>query len=131
MPRVLHVEPCPELISQFRRLFVLNEVTAAIEKNQPRSADAIGDLLRKRRRADLVVRTADDQGWTANGGEMRMAIWGNHGIRASVTAMQDVYRRILEDGGLQDVDKDIVPVGEIFRLQDMDRVKEIEGRFLK
>ena len=60
-----------------------------------------------------------------------MAIWGNHGIRASVTAMQDVYRRILEDGGLQDVDKDIVPVGEIFRLQDMDRVKEIEGRFLK
>ena len=60
-----------------------------------------------------------------------MAIWGNHGIRAAVTAMQDVYRRILEDGGLQDVDKGIVPVGEIFRLQDMDRVKEIKGRFLK
>ena len=64
-------------------------------------------------------------------GKVGMTIWGNHTVRAAVTAMQEVYRRILADGGIQDVDKDIVPVSEIFRLQDMDRVKEIESRFLK
>ena len=64
-------------------------------------------------------------------GKVGMAIWGNHSIRAAVTAMQEVYRRILADGGIQDVDKDIVPVAEIFRLQDMDQVKDIEGRYLR
>ena len=64
-------------------------------------------------------------------GKVGMAIWGNHSIRAAVTAMQEVYRRILADGGIQEVDKDIVPVAEIFRLQDMDEVKDIEGRYLR
>ena len=64
-------------------------------------------------------------------GKVGMAIWGNHSIRAAVTAMQEVYRRILADGGIQDVDKDIVPVAEVFRLQDMDQVKDIEGRYLR
>ena len=60
-----------------------------------------------------------------------MVIWGNHTIRAAVTAIQEVYRRILADDGIQNVDKDIVPVAEVFRLQDMDEVKHIESRFLK
>ena len=64
-------------------------------------------------------------------GKVGMAIWGNHTVRAAVTAIQDVYRRILAEGGIQEVDKDIVPVGEIFRLQDMDEVKDIERRFLR
>ena len=45
--------------------------------------------------------------------------------------MQNVFARIRADGGIQNVDKDIVPVEEIFRLQDMDRVKADERRFLK
>lgn len=64
-------------------------------------------------------------------GKAGMAIWGNHSIRAAVMAMQEVYRRILADGGIQHVDKDIVPVAEIFRLQNMDRVKDIEGKYLR
>ena len=60
-----------------------------------------------------------------------MAIWGNHAVRAAVTAMQDIFSRILKDGGIHGVDKDIVPVTEVFRLQDMDRVKEIEQQFLR
>lgn len=35
------------------------------------------------------------------------------------------------DGGIHGVDRDIVPVAEIFRLQDMDAVKETEKRFLR
>ena len=64
-------------------------------------------------------------------GKVGMAIWGNHSVRASVTAMQEIYRRILADGGIQEVDKSIMPVAEIFRLQDMDEVKDVERRYLK
>ena len=64
-------------------------------------------------------------------GKIRMVIYGNHAIRAAVTAMQDVFARIRADGGIHNVDKDIVPVREIFRLQDMDAVKRQEDRFLR
>lgn len=58
-------------------------------------------------------------------------IYGNHAIRAAVTGMQKVFRQIMEDGGIQNVDKGIVPVSEIFRLQKMDAVKQNENRFLR
>ncbi len=64
-------------------------------------------------------------------GKVGMVIWGNHAIRAAVTAMQDIFARILEDGGIQGVDKTIVPVTEVFRLQDMNAVKDTENRFLR
>ncbi len=58
-------------------------------------------------------------------------IYGNHAIRAAVTAMQQIFSRIIEDGGIHNVNNDIVPVSEIFRLQKMDEVKENERRFLR
>lgn len=64
-------------------------------------------------------------------GKVGMVIWGNHSIRAAVTAIQEVYRRILADGGIHEVSNQIVPVTEIFRLQNMGRVKDIENSFLK
>jgi phosphoenolpyruvate phosphomutase len=64
-------------------------------------------------------------------GTIRMAIYGNYGIRAAVTAMQDTFRRIIADGGVQNVHKDIVSVEEIFRLQGMDKTKADEKRFLR
>ncbi|MGV7215376.1 phosphonopyruvate hydrolase [Bradyrhizobium sp. UFLA05-112] len=64
-------------------------------------------------------------------GKIRMVIYGNHAIRASVTAMKDVFARIRHDGGILMVNKDIVSVEEIFRLQGMDRVKIAEERFLR
>jgi phosphoenolpyruvate phosphomutase len=63
--------------------------------------------------------------------KVKMLIYGNHAIRASVTAMQKVFAQIIADGGIQRVDDDIVPVSEIFRLQKMDEVKENEKRFLR
>ena len=62
--------------------------------------------------------------------KIKMVIYGNHALRASVTAMKDVFARILNDRGIHDVDKDIVTVEEIFRLQNMDKVKADEKRFL-
>src|SRR5262249_41454842 len=52
-------------------------------------------------------------------GKIGMVIYGNHAIRAAVTAMQQILGRIRRDGGAHAVDADIVPVEEIFRLQDM------------
>ena len=63
--------------------------------------------------------------------KVKMLIYGNHAIRASVTAMQKVFAQIIADGGIHQVDKDIVPVSEIFRLQKMDEVKANEKRFLR
>ena len=64
-------------------------------------------------------------------GKVSLVIWGNHAIRASVTAMQNIFAQIRANGGIHTVDDDIVPVAEIFRLQDMDAVRDIERRFLK
>lgn len=64
-------------------------------------------------------------------GKIKMVIYGNHAVRASVTAMKKVFAAILKDGGIHDVNRDIVSVEEIFRLQGMDRVKADEKRFLR
>ncbi|MGY4319405.1 isocitrate lyase/phosphoenolpyruvate mutase family protein [Bradyrhizobium sp. JR3.5] len=64
-------------------------------------------------------------------GNVRMMIYGNYGIRAAATAMQETFRRIIADGGVQNVHKDILPVDEIFRLQKMHEVKAAEARFLR
>ena len=64
-------------------------------------------------------------------GKIAMVIYGNHAIRACVTAMKDVFARILKDRGIHNVNKDIVSVEEVFRLQRMDQVKADEKRFLR
>lgn len=64
-------------------------------------------------------------------GNVRMVIYGNYGIRAATTAMQNIFRRIVADGGVQNVHKDIVQVEEIFRLQGMEKTKADEKRFLR
>jgi phosphoenolpyruvate phosphomutase len=64
-------------------------------------------------------------------GKIAMVIYGNHAIRACVTAMKDVFARILKDRGIHNVNKDIVSVEEVFRLQRMDQVKTDEKRFLR
>lgn len=64
-------------------------------------------------------------------GNIRMVIYGNYGIRAATDAMQAVFRRIIADGGVQNVHKDIAPVEEIFRLQRTAETKVHEQRFLR
>lgn len=64
-------------------------------------------------------------------GRIGMVIYGNHAIRAAVTAMKSVFARIIADGGIHTVDRDIVAVEEIFRLQKMDEVRAAEREFLR
>src|SRR5205823_5996619 len=64
-------------------------------------------------------------------GKIKMVIYGNHAIRAAVTAMKDVFARIVRDRGIHNVDKDIVTVEEIFRLQRMNKMKADEAAYLR
>lgn len=64
-------------------------------------------------------------------GTVRMVIYGNHAIRAAVAAMKATFARIAAEGGIAGVERDIASVEEVFRLQRMDEVREIEKRFLR
>jgi|SRR5579871_276895 len=63
--------------------------------------------------------------------KIKVVIYGNHAIRAAVTAMQTVFKRIRADNGIHNVHRDLVSVEEIFRLQGMDEAKTNESRFLR
>jgi phosphoenolpyruvate phosphomutase/phosphonopyruvate hydrolase len=63
-------------------------------------------------------------------GKVGLVIYGNHAIRAAVTAMQAIFRRIRAEGGIAGADRDIVTVEEIFRLQRVAEMKAAERRFI-
>lgn len=55
-----------------------------------------------------------------------VAIWANHLLRAAVDAMQRVAKQIADSGSARGVEDEIVPVRELFRLQDTQRLTEDE-----
>lgn len=57
-------------------------------------------------------------------------IWANHLLRSSVFAMQNTASKIFESQNVQVVDDEIVPVDEIFRLQNAAELKEAEKKYL-
>jgi len=59
-----------------------------------------------------------------------LVVWANHMLRTSITAMQETARKIHESRTLMSVENDIVPVAEIFRLQDAAELKAAEKRYL-
>jgi phosphonopyruvate hydrolase len=64
-------------------------------------------------------------------GKIAIVIYGNHAIRAAVTAMREVFAAIRADGGIHRVDERIVGVEEIFRLQRVPAMKQAEKRYLR
>ena len=60
-----------------------------------------------------------------------MVIYGNHAVRAAVTAMVEVFAEIRADGGIHNVDKRIVSVEEIFELQQVAEMKATEQKYLR
>ena len=64
-------------------------------------------------------------------GKVGLIICGNHAIRAAVGAMQDVFRRILAEGGIASVEGRIAAVSEVFALQGDARMRELERVFLR
>jgi phosphoenolpyruvate phosphomutase len=64
-------------------------------------------------------------------GNIGMVIYGNHAIRAAVTAIRQAFAEIRADGGIHNVDKRIVSVEEIFELQRVAEMKLIEQKYLR
>jgi phosphoenolpyruvate phosphomutase len=59
-----------------------------------------------------------------------LVIWANHLIRGSIAKMQEVAGQIHADENLLTVEDMIVPVKEIFRLQDDQEIADAEKRYL-
>jgi phosphoenolpyruvate phosphomutase len=62
--------------------------------------------------------------------KVNMIIWANHNMRAAVSAMKDVSKKIFEEQSLINVEKDVASVNEIFRLQGEDELRESEKKYL-
>lgn len=59
-----------------------------------------------------------------------LVIWANHLLRASVNAMEQVAHELYETKSLAGVEKKVVPVKELFRLQNIGELKEAESIYL-
>jgi phosphoenolpyruvate phosphomutase len=59
-----------------------------------------------------------------------VAIWANHLVRSAATAMQSVAQEIRRSESLVNIEDRIVPVEEIFRLQDAEEYAAAERQYL-
>jgi phosphoenolpyruvate phosphomutase len=64
-------------------------------------------------------------------GKVKMVIYANHGLRASMKAMESVFDKIKKDGGIYDLDELIDPVDHVFDMQGVSQMKENERKYLK
>jgi phosphoenolpyruvate phosphomutase len=62
--------------------------------------------------------------------QVSVVIWANHLLRAAISAMQAAARRIAHDESLLNVEPEVAPVGEVFRLQGDEELQEAERRYL-
>ncbi|MFC1590745.1 phosphoenolpyruvate mutase [Candidatus Omnitrophota bacterium] len=58
---------------------------------------------------------------------VKMVIYANQGIRAAISAMDNILPQILRDGTTSRVEKEIAPMSEVFEIQGMSRMKEEEA----
>jgi len=61
---------------------------------------------------------------------IKMVIYANQGIRASVKAMNDVMSRIRKDRQVYQLKENIVSLGEVFELQGMTEMRNNEKKYL-
>ena len=59
-----------------------------------------------------------------------VVIWANHLMRSALTAMQRTAQQIHEESSLLNVEDQIVPVKEVFRIQGASELEEAERRYL-
>ena len=59
-----------------------------------------------------------------------VVIWANHLLRASISAMQATAARLRREDSLLNVEPQVAPLHEIFRLQGDQELQEAESRYL-
>ena len=58
-----------------------------------------------------------------------VAIWANHLLRTSITSMQQAAAKIFAEESITEIEHQIVPVKEIFRLQDAAELQSAEKKY--
>ncbi len=64
-------------------------------------------------------------------GKVKLVIYANHGLRAAIKAMENIFAKIKNDGGIYDLDGLIDPVSHVFEIQGVPELKENEKIFLR
>ena len=59
-----------------------------------------------------------------------MAIWANHNLRASITAMENITKRIYEDESILRAEKEVAPLEKVFTLQGAAELASAEEKYL-
>jgi len=62
--------------------------------------------------------------------QFSIAIWANQIMRSAITAMQATAARIYEQEAIAETEQQVVPVSEIFRLQNTRELKNAENLYL-
>jgi len=62
---------------------------------------------------------------------IKMVVYANQGLRASVKAMNEIFAEISREGRLDTINDRIVPMNRIFELQGMGQMKENEKTYLR
>lgn len=63
--------------------------------------------------------------------DISMVIWANHNMRAAVSAMQHTTQQIFKDQSLINVEANVAPVKEVFRLQNQHELTAAEKIYMK
>ena len=63
-------------------------------------------------------------------GKVKIVIYANQPLRASIKAEELLLKSIKETGGIHDIDDLMVPVSHIFELQGVPKMKENEKKYL-
>lgn len=59
-----------------------------------------------------------------------IVIWANHNLRASISAMQKTTKQILQEESLINIENEVAPLEEVFRLQDVQELQDAEKKYL-
>jgi phosphoenolpyruvate phosphomutase len=59
-----------------------------------------------------------------------LVIWANHLMRSSIRAIQETAAEIYQQRSIREIEDKVVPVKEIFRLQNAAELKTAEGQYL-
>lgn len=61
---------------------------------------------------------------------VRLVIWANHNMRASIDAMKAISQQIHREKSLVNVENKVTPIEEIFRLQQAEELRSAEKKYL-
>lgn len=90
--------------------------------------------FRQRLNLDIPVIVVPTTYASVTGAELQqrgfsMAIYANHVLRSSIRAIQDSLAKIFQDGTTANIEQDIVPVSEVFRLQGLAAMLQTQAAF--